>query len=171
MSGPDALGVLFRVATVDDAMSYARAAERFFRATYGHDRHHANIMDAHCAQTYDARVIDPQLRDPLVQVILAEASGAIVGLAHVRQAKDAQVELLRFYLDVDWQGRGVAARLMEEARRVARAGGARTMSLGVWSKNTRAIAFYTRQGFVTTGEVPFLLAGEAQSDLLMQTGL
>jgi diamine N-acetyltransferase len=168
MSRSGASGVSFRLATVDDVVPYARAAERFFRATYGYDPHHAGIMDAHCTETYDERVIEAQLRDPLVQVIMAEASGAIVGFAHLRQVSGARTELLRFYLDVDWQGRGLAARLMEETRRVARTGGARTLFLGVWTDNSRAIAFYTRQGFVATGQVPFLLAGEAQSDLLMQ---
>jgi diamine N-acetyltransferase len=171
VSRPEATAVLFRLATVDDVASYARTAERFFRATYGHDPHHAAIMHAHCAETYDIRVIDAQLRDPLVQVLLAEASGVIVGFAHLHQVSDARMELLRFYLDVDWHGRGLAARLMDEARRISRAGGARTMFLGVWTENIRAIAFYTRQGFVATGQVPFLLSGEAQSDLLMQIDL
>jgi diamine N-acetyltransferase len=171
MIEPGASGVSFRLATVNDVVAYADAAARFFRATYGHDPHHAAIMEAHCAETYDQRVIDAQLRDPLVRVILAEASDAVVGLAHLHQAGDARMELLRFYLDVDWHGRGLAASLMDETRRVARAGGARMMFLGVWTENKRAIAFYTRQGFVATGEVPFLLAGEAQSDLLMQIDL
>lgn len=57
------------------------------------------------------------------------------------------------YLDqlvvaIEWQGRGVAAALLAEARRITHAG----IELHVNQDNARAIRFYQKHGFVTAGE-------------------
>jgi putative acetyltransferase len=56
------------------------------------------------------------------------------------------------YLDqivvaTEWQGRGIADILLAKARRLAPAG----IELHVNQDNARAIGFYQKQGFVTTG--------------------
>jgi putative acetyltransferase len=57
------------------------------------------------------------------------------------------------YLDqivvaTEWQGRGIADILLAEARRVAQTG----LDLHVNQDNSRAIRFYQKHGFITTGE-------------------
>jgi putative acetyltransferase len=57
------------------------------------------------------------------------------------------------YLDqivvaTEWQGRGIAEILLAEARRIAQAG----LDLHVNQDNARAICFYQKHGFSTTGE-------------------
>lgn len=57
------------------------------------------------------------------------------------------------YLDqivvaTEWQGRGIADILLAEARRIAKLG----VELHVNQDNLRAIRFYQRHGFATTGE-------------------
>jgi len=57
------------------------------------------------------------------------------------------------YLDqivvaTDWQGRGVAALLLAQARRIAQTG----LDLHVNQDNARAIRFYRKHGFITAGE-------------------
>jgi putative acetyltransferase len=57
------------------------------------------------------------------------------------------------YLDqivvaAEWQGRGIAALLLAEARRISRAG----LDLHVNQDNARAIRFYQKHGFATVGE-------------------
>jgi ribosomal protein S18 acetylase RimI-like enzyme len=46
--------------------------------------------------------------------------------------------------------------------------GARTIWLGVWERNARAIAFYHKQGFVQAGTQRFLLGDDLQTDWVMQ---
>ncbi len=43
--------------------------------------------------------------------------------------------------------------------------------LGVWEKNTSAIRFYERKGFVKFGEHPFNMGDELQIDYLMKLTL
>jgi ribosomal protein S18 acetylase RimI-like enzyme len=159
-----------RFATPHDAAPYAQAAEQFFRQTYGHDAGHAAVMDRHCAETYASRAIAVQLEDPAVTALIANVGAAMVGLAQLRVNGDAG-EVERFYIDHQWHGQGLAQDMMEGLHRIAASLGLRSLHLGVWSQNTRAIAFYRRQGFIPSGTVDFLLAGSVQADLLLRKDL
>ncbi|HEY0776473.1 MAG TPA: GNAT family N-acetyltransferase [Gemmatirosa sp.] len=81
-------------------------------------------------------------------------------------------ELLRFYVDHAWQGRGVADALMHAvlARARAEPGGADPIWLAVYQANARAVAFYRRHGFVVAGAGTFTMGGETQHDWLMRAG-
>jgi len=79
----------------------------------------------------------------------------------------APLEIVRFYVDRPWHGRGVAQQLMEAAVNTARAAGARTLWLGVWERNPRAIAFYRKCGFQDVGTQTFVLGADHQRDLVL----
>ncbi len=159
-----------RPAGPQDVESYRVAAERFFRETYGHDAHHATIMDRHCADTFAAGIIAAQLSDPDATSLIAELGSATVGLAQWRSDGDA-IELVRLYVDRICHGTGLGQALMAAVVAEATRRGKRSLFLGVWDQNERAIAFYRRQGFVVTGTVDFQLAGAAQTDLSMRRDL
>jgi ribosomal protein S18 acetylase RimI-like enzyme len=48
---------------------------------------------------------------------------------------------------------------------------AKTLWLGVWERNDRARAFYTKCGFVDAGEHIFLFGSDPQTDRVMVTAL
>jgi len=79
----------------------------------------------------------------------------------------APIELLRFYVDPAWQGRGVAQSLMDAVVAEATTRGAKTVWLGVWERNPRAIAFYAKSGFRDAGSQPFVLGTDRQTDRIM----
>jgi ribosomal protein S18 acetylase RimI-like enzyme len=56
---------------------------------------------------------------------------------------------------------------MRTVEQVARDLGGRTLWLGVWERNPRAIAFYTKCGFADVGEHAFVFGTEQQSDRVM----
>ena len=56
---------------------------------------------------------------------------------------------------------------MRASLEAARDAGHRTLWLGVWERNVRAIAFYERWGFATVGEHLFRLGSNDQRDLIM----
>jgi ribosomal protein S18 acetylase RimI-like enzyme len=60
---------------------------------------------------------------------------------------------------------------MLEIKRQAKSRGARTLWLGVWEHNARAIAFYRKHGFRQIGSHPFLLGQDLQTDLEMAVSL
>jgi diamine N-acetyltransferase len=54
---------------------------------------------------------------------------------------------------------------------VARKLRGRTLWLGVWEHNARAIAFYTKCGFIDVGEHAFFVGGDEQTDRVMSRSL
>jgi len=56
---------------------------------------------------------------------------------------------------------------MRAAADHARAAGARTLWLGVWERNPRAIAFYKKVGFIEVGTHTFVLGADHQRDLVL----
>jgi ribosomal protein S18 acetylase RimI-like enzyme len=81
------------------------------------------------------------------------------------------LELKRFYIDRAWHGTGLAQMLMHATLDAAIAAGARTLWLGVWEHNPRAIAFYRKFAFVEAGTHEFMLGRDRQTDLIMMRPL
>lgn len=77
------------------------------------------------------------------------------------------VELQRLYVDRSAIGYGVGAALMRASLDAARLAGHRTIWLGVWELNARAISFYERWQFQTVGDHKFRLGSDHQTDLIM----
>ncbi|MEW6157518.1 MAG: GNAT family N-acetyltransferase [Verrucomicrobiota bacterium] len=76
-------------------------------------------------------------------------------------------EVKRIYLLHRFQGRGIGARLMEEARTHAICQGSRRLLLGVYSGNSAAIGFYERLGYVRIGTRPFAVGANTYHDLVL----
>ena len=162
-----------------DAAALASFGERAFRDTFAtHNR--PEDMDAYVSLAYGVPQQSAELADPRVSVLVAEAAGAMIGYAVVRQAPDEApacvtgedpVELARLYVERPWHGRGVAEALMQAVLDRARERGGRTLWLGVWEHNPRARAFYARWGFREVGEHPFPLGADVQRDLLLERPL
>ena len=66
-----------------------------------------------------------------------------------------------------WHGRGLATVLMDEVVSEALARGHRTLWLGVWEHNGRAVAFYRKRGFEDVGSHEFLVGEDRQTDRIM----
>ncbi|MEM8511545.1 GNAT superfamily N-acetyltransferase [Massilia sp. MP_M2] len=85
--------------------------------------------------------------------LAAEIAGQPVGLAWAKVDADAPalVNLFQMWVAPEARGQGVAAGLLTEAVRWARARGATAMQLGVNCANDAAVRLYARAGFVATG--------------------
>jgi len=166
--------ILIRRATPADARSLAIFAERTFREAFGPDNDPDDV-ELYVHATYSAERQGAEIDDPERITFVGEDGGTLAAYAQLRldsRAPDcvngpAPVELLRFYVDRPWHGRGVAHALMNDVIAAARAHGAHTLWLGVWERNPRAIAFYGKHGFRDVGCVPFKLGGDDQTDRVM----
>jgi ribosomal protein S18 acetylase RimI-like enzyme len=76
----------------------------------------------------------------------------------------ADIELRRIYLTKQAQGSGLGAALMTRALEDAAAHGRNRVLLGVWDQNTRARAFYERQGFEVIGTRQFMVGTTLHDD-------
>lgn len=169
--------VVIRRAGHDDAERLAEFARRTFVETFGPDNT-ADDMAMHVASAFGTDIQLRQIRDHGMVTLLAELGPTLAGFAQVRHAKppacvtgESPVELWRFYVDRPFHGRGIARALMGAVDHTALELGGRTLWLGVWERNPRAIAFYAKCGFVDVGEHAFIFGTEEQTDRVMARAL
>ena len=166
--------IALRRAAPADSARLAEFGARTFFETFAADNTPQD-MAAHLASAWSPALQDAELRDPLIDTLLAvESGGALAGFAQLRAdfgpacvRTRLPIELTRFYVDRPWQGRGLAHELMTEVERVARLRGARELWLGVWERNLRAQAFYRKFGFEKVGTQIFVVGTDPQNDHVM----
>ena len=165
---------VIRPGTPADAAALAQFGARTFFETFAADNT-ADDMAKHLASAWSPARQDLELRDPLLDTLLAvDACGALAGFAQLRAncapacvPTRKPVELKRFYVDKPWQGRGLARALMTAVERAARRRGAREIWLGVWERNPRAQAFYRKCGCEKVGTQIFVVGTDPQTDHVM----
>jgi GNAT superfamily N-acetyltransferase len=165
--------VHIRAAVASDAATLTELGERTFRDTFdAHNR--PEDMEAFLSSHYRPDLQEAELRDPRNLYLLAEVSGTPAGFALLGDRPREQgvpgarpLMLVRLYVDKPFLGARVGAALLERCVEVARERGHDVLWLGVWERNTRAIAFYARWGFTEVGEMIFHLGGDPQRDQVM----
>lgn len=169
--------IVVRRAAVADAALLSDLARRTFNDTFA-DLNTRADMDAHNARTYAIDKQRAEIESKAIQTLLAESGGEAVAYAQLRtQAPPAcvaarpTIELWRFYVDKSMIGHGVAQPFMASVLEHAAASTARTIWLGVWERNARAIAFYRKCGFVEIGSHVFDLGSDRQTDLIFERSL
>jgi GNAT superfamily N-acetyltransferase len=164
-----------RLAVADDAGSLADLAARTFHNTFAADND-PELLAIHMARAYNPSAQRAEIANPAMRTILVEIAGQAVAYTQLRPWSvdtppcvrgPEPCEIMRFYVDRPWIGRGVAQHLMNAALDEARSLGAKTIWLGVWEFNPRAIAFYRKCGFELVGDHEFLFADVVQTDLVM----
>lgn len=165
--------VTIRQATLADAALYTSIAQAAFVDTFGKDNTPED-MAQYCANAFSEEIQRGELADDRHLVLVAERSGDAVGYAMLRTAgapdcvadRDA-IEIARLYSVARVIGTGVGAALMQRCLEIAVERGHRSVWLGVWEHNPRAIAFYERWGFVDVGSATFVLGTDHQTDRVM----
>jgi diamine N-acetyltransferase len=163
-----------RRAEPNDAQELSVLGERLFRAAFAASNADED-MQLYVRSAFSRKRQERELSDPSTQVwLVQDESDRAIGYAMVRLgAADGEVdaknplEIVRFYVDAAWHGRGIAAALMSTCVDQARVWGCDQIWLGVWDQNPRAIAFYKKAGFRIVGAQPFLLGNDRQRDYIM----
>ena len=167
--------VTTRRATPADARLLAGLASATFTETFGAENTPEN-MALYTAGAFGEAIQREELADPRTIVFFAEREGETVGYTMLREgpAPDAvggtdsdAIEIARLYSVARLIGAGVGATLMQRCIQEAAARGKRTLWLGVWERNARAIAFYARWGFIDMGSQHFTLGTDPQTDRVM----
>ena len=158
-----------------DAPALAEFAARTFAEAFGPANRPENL-EAYLASAYGLAQQGRELADPECITVLMQAGDSLVAYAQVCRRPppacvvgEEPVELHRFYVDRPWHGQGVAQRLMKAVYAAARDLGGRTLWLGVWELNPRAIAFYRKSGWHDTGATTFCVGPDRQTDRVMVT--
>ena len=169
----DKTRTLLRRGIVSDAAPLAVFAARTFADAFGVDNRPEDLA-AHLTSSYGVAQLTRELLDPNVVTLLAERQGTLLGYSQIRRKSpppcvthELPIEVQRFYVDRPAHGSGLAATLMLAAKDAAREFGGEHVWLSVWECNPRAIAFYTKMGFVDVGSTYFLVGADRQTDRVL----
>ena len=77
-------------------------------------------------------------------------------------------EIERIYVDKAYFGKKVGQLLFNKAIEIAKSKKVNYVWLGVWEENHRALAFYTKNGFVAFDKHIFKLGNDEQTDIMMK---
>lgn len=170
-------GLRIRCATVDDAALITKLGTDTFAASFASQNTPENLAK-HIASAYGEEIQRRELADPAVAYLIAEQHGRLAGYAQVREGEapacvtaPAPIEVRRFYVVHEFHGSGIAQALMDACEDEARRRRGRTLWLGVWDKNPRAIRFYTKCGFRDVGRQTFMLGDDPQQDRVLARSL
>lgn len=167
--------VTIREATPDDAPRLSLVGAATFLDAFAGTLDGADIV-AHCASQHAVDSYRGCLTRPSACVWLAEAvpGGAPVGYLWLDAAAlpiaDPQpddLEIKRVYVLSRFQRTGLGSELMWLAIHAARSRGARRVLLGVYSGNSRALAFYERHGFRRIGDRRFRVGLREYDDYVL----
>ena len=162
-----------RLATASDVPLLTELGAGTFSETFAPNNTPEDMVD-YLAASFNLEQQAAELADPLATFLIAEIDRIAVGYAMLHAGASAYqatgekpVELVRLYVSKEWHGRGVGQALMQACIDKARQAGHRTLWLGVWEHNARALAFYRKWQFKEFGEHIFQLGGDPQNDILM----
>jgi diamine N-acetyltransferase len=170
-------GLHIRRATLSDAPLIASTGADTFVSSFGAQNTPENVAK-HLANAFGMEIQTRELTDPAITYLIAEQNGRTAGYAQVREGEappcvtgTSAVEVRRFYVLPDFHGTGVAQALVDACAHEARQRGGRTLWLGVWDQNPRAIRFYTKWGFEDVGGQIFMLGDDPQQDRVLARSL
>jgi diamine N-acetyltransferase len=116
-------------------------------------------MQQFLEQYFSEAQLAKELSNPDDFCFFAEAEGQPVG--YIRFMEDyggfdmmkqwKALELKRIYVLSDWQGKGIAQKLLDFYEQYAVANNYKALWLGVWEHNMRAQKFYEKNGFTNSG--------------------
>lgn len=162
------------LADIDTLRSIGR---RTFFETFADDNTERN-MERYLEEAFAAERIAAELADAASEFHLAEGDGTAMGYLKLRSGPgraernlEQAVEIERIYVLREFQGRQVGRALLDHAVAFAARTHADHLWLGVWERNAKAIAFYTKHGFTPFGTQVFQLGEEAQTDILMRRSM
>jgi ribosomal protein S18 acetylase RimI-like enzyme len=168
-----------RPATRSDAVILTELATTTMREAFGPPYNSAELVEEYIQSAITVPLMETELQDPRATFFLLEQPDkTVVGYAKLRRhapprrvAERNAIEIQRIYLLKTQTGRGQGRKLMEHCLNWSCQQGYRAVWLGVWERNTNAMAFYEKMGFVRFGFHYFQFGSERQRDFWLWKSL
>ena len=159
--------------SVTHANSLAQLLQKVFTQTYA-AAIPPDTLRRYLNQEFSPAALALKLADPYAVSLIAEVNGEVIACSRVEpqplphQPQQAgTAELTKLYVDADFHGRGIAAKVMERTEAAAQERGWHTLWLCVWEHNPRAISFYRKHGFAEVGHTEVHVEDIVFHDLVM----
>mgnify|MGYP003408287133 FL=1 len=164
--------VIIRKANLNDAKALAELGAKTFYDTY-HKENTTEDMRDYITKYFTINVLQTELQDKNTMFFVAETNQELIGYIKLYRTGNSYIpnvkamEVSRFYVDKQFQGHKLGAKLMLEAEKYAMECGCEVMWLGVWQKNITSIIIYEKLGYNKVGTTTFTLGNDIQDDYIM----
>jgi ribosomal protein S18 acetylase RimI-like enzyme len=132
-------------------------------------------MQNYLDKSFASEKLTSELNNPDSQFFIAREEDLPVGYLKVNTGKaqtelqdENSLEIERIYVKSSHHGKKVGQVLYEKAVEIAQAEKKKSLWLGVWEENLRAVNFYKKNGFVEFDKHIFRLGNDEQTDLMMR---
>ena len=174
-----------RAAEPSEAQQIATFGAMLFRQAY-EATHPEPTLSEYLADSFATPRIARTLEDSASTIFLIVSNnGSWIGYAELHEGAPtaattvltralpgaAPMEIVRFYVDRAWHGRGVAQDLMNVCKERARTSGCDSLWLQAWEQATQAVRFYRKSGFDIYGTAVFIFGARADQDFVLARAL
>jgi len=133
------------------------------------------VMQQYLQTSFSAEKVKTELNHPNSLFFIAWDHQIPIGYLKVNM-NDAQTELHesdaleieRIYVKAHYHGKKVGQLLYDQAVEIAMKTMKKSIWLGVWEENPKAIRFYEKNGFVPFSRHIFKMGDEEQTDIMMR---
>jgi diamine N-acetyltransferase len=172
-----ALPVIYRPATIQDALSIRLLAIQVFLDTYAANGIRANLA-REALGLYDADDIAATIAASPTQFIVAELDEYLVGFTEIALTVGVPqprlingLECKRLYIQRHFKRMGIGQQLLHNAEFVAAQSSASCVWLTTWINNTAAIRFYQAIGYADVGRTPYCFEGATFENIIFHKQL
>lgn len=166
--------VSFKKCTLSDLKVLIELSKSTFVAAFEKDNN-PDDFKAYINSAFSEETIKSELSDPNSSFYFIYNDNILTGYFKLNenssqneQFKEDTIELERFYVLPEHQGKQIGKRTLVKVLEIAKAKKLDFLWLGVWEHNKRAIRFYERFGFQKFGIHPYFLGSDKQTDWLMK---
>jgi ribosomal protein S18 acetylase RimI-like enzyme len=162
-----------RRATKFDVLELSTLSSQVFLSTYGGT---APVQDiaSHVESYFSEAIVGTEILRDDVSYLMAVDGQRCAGMLKIREGDlpdvlrgQSVVEVQQLYVSPDFQRRGVGGLLLDAAVAETRERGMGGIWLSVWADADWAMNFYTRYGFISLAEIPFMMADTEFVDHVM----
>ncbi|PTL38071.1 GNAT family N-acetyltransferase [Alkalicoccus saliphilus] len=171
------MSVMLKKCTLDDVSELEKISRETFWETFVH-QNSVESMNQYLDRAFHPGQLKKELAHSGSHFFFVYADSEIAGYLKVNtdeaQSEEMGAESLeieRIYVRNKFQQLGLGKYLLNKAIGMAEEFRKRTIWLGVWEKNDRAIRFYEKKGFVQSGSHSFYMGEEEQIDLIMKKSI
>ena len=161
-------------ATHNDIQALQEISKQTFYETFSAVNTEEN-MKMYLEESFSIEKLSSELNDANAEFYFALLDSSVIGYLKLNfgtsqtEMKDNNaLEIERIYVSKAYHGKNVGQLLYDKALQIAKEKKADYVWLGVWEENSRAIRFYTKNGFVAFDKHLFKLGDDEQTDIMMR---
>jgi GNAT superfamily N-acetyltransferase len=169
-----------RAVEASEAPRLANLGAMLFRQAY-EVTHPEPTLSQYLASSFAIPRVARTLEDSASTIFVVESSGTWIGYAELHRGAPiapttvlarplpgaAPLEIVRFYVDKEWQGRGVAQALMRACEDHARLKACDVIWLQAWQSAAQAVRFYQKEGFEIHGTAVYHFGERVDADFIL----